>query len=733
MPRISYTKGNTLKGEKLRFHNHSGGRAAISCLALMAALPAQALAQSGDSGATALDAVMVTGTRTETPASEIARSTTVIDREQIEEQTRVNQNLGDVLAKTVPGMAPSTESISNYSQTLRGRNFLVLIDGIPQSTTLEESGRELNTIGASAIERIEIVRGGTAVYGFGATGGVVNVITKQGVAEGTEGYSEIGGRFSTEHVNESGDIETEHRISGTQGAMDYLLAGSYITRGSRFDADGDRIPPDPLGAQGGYADSEEYDLLAKAGFDFDNDRQRVEFMLNRFENEQDSDYTIKTRETSGGAATEPVLEDGSTVAIPRSEAPDYAVPAENPGTENTVARATYAHRDVLGSSAQIDVYYGDQAVIFPKFVYPGYPQTGNTVERHGARTTVDTPLDRMVEGAAVTWGVDYLNEDVTPKNFGTNADPTAPEVEQSALAGFAELEVPVSDIGLIRGGVRHESIDADVGAVSANSEGNSIEAGTAEFSETMFNLGGVLFVSDSVDVFANYSEGFSLGNLVRLIQDADSQTNYQAKDFEGDAEKTTNYELGTRYYGGAVQGSLAVFYSETKSGRTFDGNLRLGTQDEEIWGVEGTTEYTLSDRVRLGGSLTWLGGKAIENGEEQDLGGARIPPLKLTAHVEHQTRDWWRNRLQALFVGDRDEITDGGDVVSGEVTNYTVLDFVSELDIGPGTLNLSVRNLLNKDYYPAYRQSANIGSAFSGFTQSKAQGRTIGASYGIRW
>ena len=264
---------------------------AIATTASLGSLSITAQAQS-ETGMK-LDPVVVSATRSETSVSETARSVTVVDRQQVAQQAKISRNLTDLLEQTVPGMGPSSESLSNFGQTMRGTSFLVLIDGIPQSTPLRDGGRGLNSISTSAIERIEVIRGGTAVYGFGAKGGVVNIVTKEAGSEPVEGYSEVGGRFSTEHFDDSLDYETEHRVSGTNGNWDYVLSGSYVERGGRFDSEGDRIPPNgPGGTQGGLADTSEYNLLAKTGYSFDGGTQRFEFMINRFDNEQDSNYTF---------------------------------------------------------------------------------------------------------------------------------------------------------------------------------------------------------------------------------------------------------------------------------------------------------------------------------------------------------------------------------------------------------------------------------------------------------
>ncbi|WP_223342184.1 AMIN domain-containing protein [Synechocystis sp. PCC 7339] len=78
--------------------------------------------------------IVVSATRTEEEIANIPRSVTVIQRAEIEQQTQVYSSLADILGQLVPGLAPSTGSASQFGQPLRGRNVLVLIDGVPQTT-----------------------------------------------------------------------------------------------------------------------------------------------------------------------------------------------------------------------------------------------------------------------------------------------------------------------------------------------------------------------------------------------------------------------------------------------------------------------------------------------------------------------------------------------------------------------------------------------------------------------
>lgn len=677
--------------------------------------------------APALEQIVVTGTRAETSVSEIARSTTVITREQIDEQSKITKNIGEILAQAVPGLAPSTEALTNFGQTLRGRKFLVLIDGIPQSTPLRDASRGLNTISPAAIERIEVVRGGTAIYGFGATGGVVNIITRKAAQAPAEVYSQVGTSFSTEHFDDSVDYETEHRISGTGGAWDYLLSGFFTERGGRFDADGERRPPDPLGTQGGFADTSEYNILAKAGLDFGDGNQRIEFMLNDYFNEQDTDYTFGT-----------TLEDGRTPAVRISEAGTDAVPFTGPGQENTTARVSYSHVDLAGSSVDTQLYYGQSNQIFPKF--PGFSQGEIVSEKYGLRTTVATPVSQLMSGARVIWGGDYLRDETKALLYGANGpvDPQTPAMDQDAVAAFAELELPFDDWLMLRGGIRHETIRVDAGSVTPNRFGNNIRAGTLEWSETLFNAGAVFFVTDSVDLFTSYSQGFSIGDLGRVLSDAgvfNGGSTFAAEDFESEAEKVDNYEVGTRYFDDRLQATAAVFYSESDNGTTFDNDLQIQKFSEDVWGVEATADYRLTDRLTFGGSASWQEGEREDaSGTEVKLDGTRIAPLKLTTYLEQQTTGDWRNRLQILHVGSRDEFPDGGSPGNsgvfgqGEVESYTLVDFVSRLRAGPGSVTFAVKNLLNEDYFPVINQAFNTATALA-----KGNGRRLSLGYELVW
>jgi iron complex outermembrane receptor protein len=689
-------------------HNERRTSLIFNFLFIGCALPCSVLAQNTSEKSEKLEPVVVTATRTETPISQVTRSVTVISQQEIQQQAGLDRNLGDVLAKTVPGIGPSTESLSTFGQTLRGRDYLVLIDGIPQSTPLRGASRDLNTIAVDAIERIEVIRGGTAAYGFGAAGGLINIITKKPSEEPLAGYSQARVRLSTEHFDDSVGWETTQRVSGTRDNIDYLVSGTYAQRNGFFDADGDRIPPDPIGVQGGLADTNAYNILGKFGFNFDEDRQRLEFKVNHYNIKQDTDFTFDLGDPAQGIKTRAVR--GSFNVA-------------DPGTENTIVSMDYLNHDLVGSHVNIKGYYGDLTARFAKF--PGFAQTEIRSEKFGARMTIDTPLALMGYNFSAIWGIDYLRDETV--QAGLDGPTVVPNMQQDAIAGFFELELPLGSIGLLRGGMRHEAISVDIADI-VNRKGTFVHGSTLDFGKTLLNASAVFYLTDDIEAFSSFSQSFSVADIGRAIRDADpSITN--AGQLASEVQKVDNYEIGLRGGKGPLQASIAGFYSESDNGTTFDSDLNIVKQPERIWGVEGTLGYQFNPQWNAGGTASWAEGEVDldDDGDfEEDLPSTRIYPVKLTGFLEYRPLSWWDNRLQVLYVGDRSPNSTqfGG----GDVDAYTIVDLTSRFAVGPGHLSVAVENLLNNDYFTLISQASQTPYGFA-----KGPGRTVAISYALNW
>ncbi len=148
------------------------------CVSLV---PCAALAQANPDSP---ENLVVTATRVPTLVEKLPAGVTVIDRRTIEERGYVS--LVDALS-AVPGLrvVQSGGPGSQTSVFIRGTNsnhVLVLRDGVPINDPGDPGGAYNFGVDTLAdVERIEVVRGPmSGLYGSGAIGGVINLITRHG-------------------------------------------------------------------------------------------------------------------------------------------------------------------------------------------------------------------------------------------------------------------------------------------------------------------------------------------------------------------------------------------------------------------------------------------------------------------------------------------------------------------------------------------------------------------------
>ena len=181
--------------------------------------------QSGDN-AKALPDLVITATRNKSTAGETPQKTTIITREQIEQQQAISNDPGQVLSNLIPSYSPGRQKLSNAGETFRGRSPLFLVDGVPQSNPLRDSARDRYTIDLDMVERIEVIHGASAEHGLGATGGIINFVTRR-PDSGEVSQSVSASVTSDDNVDSDGQgYKVGYRISGQQGRWDYLLGGN---------------------------------------------------------------------------------------------------------------------------------------------------------------------------------------------------------------------------------------------------------------------------------------------------------------------------------------------------------------------------------------------------------------------------------------------------------------------------------------------------------------------------
>ena len=172
----------------------------------------------------------------------------IITAEDIKKRPPAN-DLSQII-RTMPGVNLTGNSTSgqrgnNRQIDIRGmgpENTLILVDGKPVNSRNSvrygwrgerDSRGDTNWVPADQVERIEVLRGpAAALYGNGAAGGVINIITKQAGAE-THGEATVYSNFPT-HKDEGA---TERMSFGLNGPLTENL--SYRVYGNIAKTDPD--------------------------------------------------------------------------------------------------------------------------------------------------------------------------------------------------------------------------------------------------------------------------------------------------------------------------------------------------------------------------------------------------------------------------------------------------------------------------------------------------------------
>ena len=242
-----------------------------------------------------LGEVIVTGERTgpETPST-----ITIVTAQEIEQKNA--NNLGEAL-NFVPGVVfRQNRSKNEYYVTIRGieqKDVLILMDGVPIYQPYEGLVN-LSDIPVQNIAEIKIIKGNaSSIYGPGAIGGVINIITKSGTKNPTLTASYQVADYNTHQ------LEASH--GWKVGNFTYFLTGSYKTSDGYRLAETFKLPNnvldsmtsaptnpasmknEPIPADSGRRDNSDYDRKAftfTGSYDI-NSNNKLGLSLEYYDNE----------------------------------------------------------------------------------------------------------------------------------------------------------------------------------------------------------------------------------------------------------------------------------------------------------------------------------------------------------------------------------------------------------------------------------------------------------------
>jgi outer membrane receptor protein involved in Fe transport len=219
-----------------------------------------------------LDEVVVNTNRTEDYLRNSPFAESLIGKEEI--QIRPSLSLPDIL-QNEPGVSLLRDGIWGTEVSIRGlnrENVITLIDGSRIATSTDVAAR-LSLMNMNDVERVEVIKGASSsIYGSGATGGIINIITKS---------PQLYDRFSL-----SGNILTEYNA-----VNDLSVLGGSLYSGSSFwstKLSGSYRKANNTQTPSGELNNSQFEDYSFSGalniFPIDNHKLKIDYQLFRADN-----------------------------------------------------------------------------------------------------------------------------------------------------------------------------------------------------------------------------------------------------------------------------------------------------------------------------------------------------------------------------------------------------------------------------------------------------------------
>jgi iron complex outermembrane receptor protein len=694
----------------------------LAFTALCAALPAAAQSITEP----ALERVVVTATRGSKAIEKIPGAVTVITAQEIDTQTLIAEDLSAVLSVLAPSYAPSRQKLTSFGESMRGRTALLLFDGVPQSNPLRNGAREGYFADPSLIERIEVISGASAAQGLGATGGIINFISRTPRETGTRQRVEL--KYGTQgHGDDAlwkAGYTLEHKSS-----FDALLHVGTTLRGVGVDGNGSRLGLE--GVQGDTQDSRAGDIFLKLGHDFGP--QRLQLSVNKFRLEGEGDWKSVPGNRAGGVLT------GATPGTPAGKPPRNDV--------RTVS-LDWRHDELAGGQARAQVYKQDFSALYGATAATTFQdvriapqgqlidQSEVVADKAGVKLSWVRP-DLFVSGLELTTGLDWL-KDTSQQRLALTGRSWVPPLKFTSTAPFAQLEYEFGPV-TVRGGARRESANLQVDSYRtlAFYKDTAVQGGERSFSQWVKSLGAVWRLGGGWSTFVSYNEGFGVPDVGLVLRAVSTANQSVDKLISLEPVVTDNREVGLAWRGRLGSFSASAYDSRSDLGSQIRVDATTGVGSVlrvpvRVKGLEFSGELKPLRDWTLSASYARTRGKTATQPDaplDVELGARSQGPDKLVLAAAWQLAAKGSVRLQATRLASRD-INVGRVVGTSRLEEhfkgYTLADLAATYGTAWGDFGIGIENLFDRQYVGYYSQANPAGTNDDYFA---GRGRTLTVSW----
>jgi iron complex outermembrane receptor protein len=622
---------------------------AIKPLALALALSLTSFAAGARAEDQSLPSITVTGARFAADPALTPIGATVITADDMRRAGAADVNQAIRKIGGVYGRQ-SLDASPDFGLDLRGfgsnssQNLVIMLDGVRLSES-ELGNGVLSTIALETVERIEIIRGGASVlFGEGATGGVIQVVTKRPLANSRRG--------------------TLRAEAGQFGFADLRASVAQAWNGFALDAAIGKQKTDNYRVHNGFeqttlsAGAQWTSAAGRAGVRIDSTRQDAQFAgsltLAQFQRDPRQATTPKD---FGKVDSDRI----NAFAEHRIGALDLA--AELSHREKTVD-ATYFYDFGSGEFASPIGYDSKQTQFSPRL-------------RHLSQ--LGGQLNELVAG------VDLIRWSRVTRSDFSKADATQ---ESRAFYIRNELKWDAAHNARLAIGARHETFDKDTVDPLASPY-------ASKQSQNAWEVQGSVNVAAATSVYAKAGRSFRVPNV--------DENAFRSSTGVLDIQTSKDLEAGVTF-GGAALGLTArafrheleneIFYDPTLNG--FGANTNLDPTLRK--GVELDGHVAISPELRLAATAQFLRARFTAGpnaGREMVL----VPHNLITSRLSWTPGKGHSADIGMQWVSSQLYGSDFANTFRARMPSYVTFDARYARTIGPWEFGISGANLADKQHF----------------------------------
>lgn len=686
---------------------------------------------------------------------------TIISSEMI--SSRPNDNIHEIL-EDFSGIEVRKyyDGVDNVKSEIDMRGFgeaaksnsIILLNG-NRLNSIDMSFVDLSNIPLETIERVEIIRGGSGstLYGSGASGGTINIVTKNSVNQNSikssyGSYNSFSGElFLSEPINDESSIlfsskiveSDTYRNSGDYSNDSYLLNFSNEHDDTKINIDlaSSNTDSDLPGQRiiGGvynyhlcnlYSDSKTARNIG--GYDSNHPNGPLSGRTNNGCNITKRNNYANTEKNNYNLGLLYSINELSTFNFnvgyhDKLEKSFYGANANNIDTPNNGDK--YSNTEADGNLFNLGYEIRQIEETFTNNLKIGYDfhHTFYTSNRHRKE---DEPVGQFYDADIKSEGfyfqnTSYINDLSTSISVGART-------ENNYFSG-------------------RDTVNRSVTGFSSNYSVQDHDTYNNKTSNSVFNLGFDKRIDKNLTLYAGYSTAFRIPNVDERILTINYGVNGLDGDFKLKNQESKGYEFGMRYQNLGSQINISYFEIDTENEIQFNQAVNANLDPIKREGINIDFTNTLDSKTSVKGSLSYVkaeftsgelslgtftgtftdsttGGEAryyvgnetygyLEEtaikylgsdgtaGQTFSLVGREVPlvaPLKAMVAVTRELTSGINLIVDLQYVDER-YVSNDQENIEPKIPDYYLVDMQLSSNDGPYTIDMGINNLFDEAYY----------------------------------